>query len=563
VSRFAVDLPNLRSGLLLYTGNSFVLSPDGARLAYVGSTASGGTRLWVRDRDDLTPRALDGTDGADGPFFSPDGRWIGYFAGGKLFKVAVRGGAPVALADSAVETLAAGAWLPDDRIVFFTPAFAMLAVSAGGGTVEVLMPGDVRRGLGFPMALPRTDAVLFTQCNNNCARMTVLALNLRTHATDTLLQNTTRAWYLPTGHLVSVRQDGSVFGVRFDPATLRIEGPPVPLLTGVQLNLRVTPEFSIAADGTLLYLAADTSGANVTAVRVDRQGRATVLDPAWRANITSLGLSPDGRRLAVSIAAGERSDLWVKQLDAGPLTRLTFDGTLNYRPAWRPDGRSLDFTSDRDGLSRLYNVRADGSGKPERVLPGDSTEIDESLWSSDGRWLVYRTGVSDGQRDIWARRLGGDTARVTVSASGFDEYMPALSPDGRWVAYVSVESGKAEVYVRPFPRTDQARWQLSTQGGSHPLWSHSGRELFYVAPGDSLMAVEIAPGAEFRPGTRRALFSTRVVVVQPYHQTAAVTPDDRGFIMLRAAGSAESRVAPTVVLNWFEELRAKMRGKGG
>ena len=562
VSRFVVEVPDLRSGLLDYTGNSFAVSPDGARFAYVGSLPSGGTRLWVRDRDDLSPRSLDGTDGADGPFFSPDGRWIGYFAGGKLFKVAVRGGTPIALADSAQEEPPGGAWLLDDRIVFTTPSFAVLAVPAAGGTAEVLVPADPRRGLVFPMALPRTDAVLLTECTNNCARMTVLALDLRTHAIDTLLQSTARAWYLPTGHLVSIRQDGSVVGVRFDPASLRIEGAPVPLLTGVQLDLGVTPEFSVADDGTLLYLPADPSGGNVTAVRVDRQGTPVVLDSAWRANISSLGLSPDGRRLAVSILSGTRTDLWVKQLDAGPLTRLTFDGALNYRPAWRPDGRSLDFTSDPDGPSHLYNVRADGSGKPERILPGDSMQIDESLWSSDGRWLVYRSGVSDGQRDIWARRLNGDTARVTVSAGSFDEYMPALSPDGRWVAYVSVESGQEEVYVRPFPATDQARWQLSSLGGSQPLWSHSGRELFYVTPADSLVAVEIAPGAEFRPGARKTLFSTRKLVIQPLHQGYAVTPDDRGFIMFQAAGVAESRLTLTVVLNWFEEVRAKMGGKG-
>jgi serine/threonine-protein kinase len=563
VSRFVVDVPELRRGSLTYGGNSFVLSPDGTRFAYVGSTASGGTRLWVRDRDDLTPRALDGTDGADGPFFSPDGRWIGYFAGGKLFKVAVRGGAPIALADSAQQEPPGGAWLLDDRIVFITRSFAVLAVPAGGGTAEVLVPADPRRGLTFPMALPRGGAVLITECTNNCARMTVLALDLRTHAIDTLLQNTARAWYLPTGHLVSVRQDGSVVGVRFDLASRRIESAPVPLLTGVQLDLGVTPEFSVADDGTLLYLPIDPSGGNVTPVRVDRQGGVTVLDPAWQANISSLGLSPDGRRLAVSILSGVRTDLWVKQLVAGPLTRLTFDGALNYRPAWRPDGRSLDFTSDPDGLSHLYNVRADGSGKPQRILPGDSVQIDESLWSSDGRWLVYRSGVSDGQRDIWTRQLGGDTARVTVSAGNFDEYMPALSPDGRWVAYVSVESGHEEVYVRPFPDAERARWQLSTLGGSQPLWSHSGRELFYVTPSDSLVAVEILPGAEFRTGGPKTLFSTRKLVIQPLHQGYAVTPDDRGFIMLQAAGSTESPVAPTVVLNWFEELRAKMGGRGG
>ena len=562
VSRFQISLPNLRAGQLRYTGNPFVLSSDGRHLAYVGSSATGGPQLWVRDRGDLTPRPLAGTDGADGPFFSPDGRWIGYSSQGRLYKVPTTGGAPIALADSATITLPGGAWLPTGQILFVGTGFGLMRVAASGGPAELLLPGTAN-GNFFPTPLPRPDALLLTQCTNNCARMTLVAVNLKTHALDTLSANTARAWYLPTGDLVLARQDGSLYGARFDVATLKTGGGAVPLLSGVQLEQGVVPEVSIADDGTMLYLPADPRGGDVRVVRVDRQGRPVVLDPDWRANINTLALSGDGRRLAVSIAAEGRTDLWVKQLDAGPLTRLTFSGTLNYRAAWEPGGRSLTYTSDQDAQSHLYRIRADGSGKPERIMPEDTAQIDESLWSPDGRWLVYRAGVVDGTRSIFARRLGADTARLTIAARAFDEYMPTLSPDGRWIAYVSVESGHEEVYVRPFPDVGRARWQVSTAGGAQPLWAHSGRELFYVAATDTLVAVDVTGAPDFAAGTRRALFSTRSFLIQPFHQGLAVTPDDRAFIMLQRAVATGSQAADlTVILNWFSEVRTKLAGVG-
>jgi Tol biopolymer transport system component len=567
VARYGVAVPNLRSGAQVYGGTAIVLAPDGSRIVYVANAVSGGTELWVRDRGDLTPHRLDGTAGADGPFFSPDGEWIGYFAAGRLYKIPAAGGTPIALADSAAQSLPGGAWLSDDHIVFTSPSFALFEVPASGGRVEsVEPPPAVLSGApAFPEPLPRPDRVLMTECSNNCAQMTVIALDLRTHRRQVLLPSTARAWYVPSGILVGVRQDGSVVGARFDVGRMRLVGSPVPLLSGVQLEMGIIPEFSVARDGTMLYLPANPTGAEGTVVRVDRAGRATVLDPDWHANISSVALSPDGRRLAVSIQFGGRSDLWVKQLDAGPLTRLTFTGTLNYRAAWRPDGRSLAFTTDRDsGLSHLYSVRADGSGRPERLLPGDSNQVDESEWSHDGRWLLYRVGTSDNTRDIYARAVGGtDTARVTVSAAKFDEYEPALSPDGRWVAYTSVESGHEEVYVRPFPETDRARWQVSTAGGSQPVWSHAGRELFYLSPSDSLMAVPVPAGPDFHPGSPAALFSTRSFLIAPFHQNYQVTPDDRSFIMLRPLAPDQAQAANlTVVLNWLSEVETRMSGSG-
>jgi eukaryotic-like serine/threonine-protein kinase len=275
VARFELSLPNLRAGQLRYTGNAFVLSPDGSRLAYVGTGAS---QLWVRDRENLVPRALAGTDGADGPFFSPDGQWIGYFSRGRLYKVSASGGTPIALADSASITVPGGAWLPNGQILFVGSGFSLMRVPASGGATELVLRGDPSSNF-FPTALPRADALLVTECTNNCAQMTLVAVDLKTHARDTLFANTARAWYLPTGNLVFVRQDGSVYGARLDVATLKTDGGAVPLLSGVQLEQGVVPRLAIAADGTMLYLPADAGGGDVKVVRVDRQGRPT--EPVW------------------------------------------------------------------------------------------------------------------------------------------------------------------------------------------------------------------------------------------------------------------------------------------
>jgi hypothetical protein len=220
----------------------------------------------------------------------------------------------------------------------------------------------------------------------------------------------------------------------------------------------------------------------------------------------------------------------------------------------------LSFTSNREGrLSHLYDIRADGSSKPERIFPGDTTQVDEAEWSRSGRWVIYRAGVSAGYRDIYARGLGGDTARITVAAGPSDEYMPALSPDEHWIAYVSEESGQEEVYVRPFPGTDRARWQLSAGGGVAPAWAHSGRELFYVNRADSLIAVQVSGTPDFRTGARRALFSTAPYVILPFHRSYEVAPDDRSFLLPQRSGATGAEANRlTVVLNWLEEARAKM-----
>ncbi|HET9603818.1 MAG TPA: hypothetical protein VFO96_05970, partial [Gemmatimonadales bacterium] len=555
---YEVSTPGLKISSGYDAGTAFAISPDGARIVYVAGTGDGGSILMLRDQNDATPHAIRGSDGAQSPSFSPDGRWVLFLARNRLFKIPAEGGAPVELATVRSVFAPYGSWLSDDRIIFNTDPVRLGAVAASGGAVDTIGQMDSLGYAALPSGVPGTDVIIVTRCTNNCSRTDVLAFDLRHHTRRMLFPNTTRAWPLPGNMLVAVRADGTVIGATWDPDRLQLTSEPVTLLSAVALNLGAIPLMSVSNNGALLYMPPNGGMSNaVTAVRVDRTGHATVLDPDWHGNLQYPTLSPDGRNLAVGVSTPGRTDIWVKHLDAGPLTRLTFDGTLNYRAAWLPDGRSLSFSSDRDGLTHVFKVRADGSSKPERVLPGDTTQIDESLWSADGRWMIYRSGVVDATRDLYARATTGDTARHTLAAGTYDEYAPALSPDGRWLAYVSAESGREQVFVRPFPDAGRARWSVSTGGGFSPVWSHSGQELFYISSADSMMAVTIPKnsGPEFTPGPAHALFSTRSMQVDPYHPGYAVTPDDRSFIMLSRDSSAATPGHLTIVLNWLSEAR--------
>jgi eukaryotic-like serine/threonine-protein kinase len=560
VDRFSLDIPDLRVNFTGFYGISLAIAPDGSRMAFVTRSGETVTRLAVRDRGDLEARLLQGTEGGDAPFFSPDGRWLGFFAGARLYKVAVAGGTPVLLADKAQFALPSAVWLPDGRIVYAGPDFKMMAVDADGGNPVVLVPAPKTGGLGYPVALVN-GALLVTRCGNTCAGPTIVAIDVKTQAEDTILVGATKAALLPDGTLIAVRSDGTMVAAPFDARRRRLTRPPTPVLSGIQVEIGVIPEFAVADDGTLVYLPSNAFAGVSTVAEVDRAGHARVLDPGWKGRFISANPSPDGQRIAVSTLEGAGSTLWVKQLDTGPLTRLTFTtGVTNYRGAWFPDGRTLSYSSDVKGSTHLYRIRADGSDKPERLFPADSAQIDEASWSSDGRWLAYRTGTVPGLRDVYLRRAAGDGPPIPVAAGQADEYMPAMSPDGRWVAYVSIESGREEVYVRPVPDVDRARWQVSSAGGTSPVWGSSSRELYYVTRGDTMVAATVGGTTEFQITAREPLFGTASFTFTPWHQGFGVRPGGRSFVMLRrtdeSAGPEARRLA--VVLNWFTDVRARL-----
>ena len=285
-------------------------------------------------------------------------------------------------------------------------------------------------------------------------------------------------------------------------------------------------------------------------------GRETRVDPSWTGRLSTPALSPDGSRIAIALYQGGRQELWVKHLASGAFTRLAGMGNYNYRPAWTPDGKHVAFTSDQDGPMTTYIVPADGSTPPRRLLPSQPT-VDEVEFSRDGQWIVFRAG-SGGGRDLRALRTDGDTTSIAIATSRFEEFSPALSPDGKWIAYATDETGRTEVFVRPFPDAGSARYPVSSAGGSEPLWSNSGRELFFRDGADNLVAVSVAPGERFSAGPARVLFSAKPYLTDFRHRMYAVSPDDQSFLFVkRGEDAALNHVL--VTLNWFEELKAKVK----
>jgi len=547
VSRFVIELPDLDPT----AGVHFAISPDGEYIAFQRASSD----LWLRERDRLDAAPVPGGENGNGPFFSPDGRMLGFGTGhpGDLRVTPVDGGTTTTLVRDSAHAVG-GSWSDDGWIYFVGGASqALLRVRPGGGAPQlVARPDSARDELYYnkPWALPGGRAVLLT-IQRRRGESDVAVVDVASGKV-TILAPGVLAMYAPIGYLIVLRSDGSLQAARFDPRKLRLTGRLSTVLDDVwsasPWSGSAVP--GLSTTGTLIY---QRFPSDRQVVRVGRDGTEQVVDPGWSGLFDLLSLSPDGSRLAVTVDREGRSEVWVRSLATGTFTRLAYQGILNYRASWTPDGRSLLFISARSGHSALYRQPADGSAAATLVRD-DPRAVDEAELSADGRWLIYRTG-SGGARDIYAVRTEGDSTPVTIAASAFEEYAPALSPDGRWVAYVSNESNPPQVYVRPFPNAAAARWQVSRAGGMEPVWSHSGRELFYRNAAGDLVAATIAPGPSFRIVSERALFSVRAYMVDPLDHAYAVSPDDRSFLFIRIPPSTSSPLV--VVLNWFQELKAK------
>jgi hypothetical protein len=412
-------------------------------------------------------------------------------------------------------------------------------------------------GLGIPRALPGGRGVLFTACSASCVSITVHVLDLRSGRQRLLLDEVVTAWYLPTGQLFYVRRDGTGLVAPFDLGGLAITGPAVPVLDGVLVS-NGAAFLTVSETGTLVYLQGSATQAESDALRVTREGLATPVDSSWHGAFNSLALSPDGRRLAIGVGlASGTIGIWIKQFDRGPFTRLTFSGE-DRRPLWSPDGRIVGFIRDSLNSSSLFERRADGS-TPDRLIARLDRQIQEATWSPDGRWLVLRTDNGGrGAGDLVGVRTSGDSTPVELVASQFSELHPAVSPDGHWLAYTSLESGMSEVYVRPFPATNSGRWQVSNGGGSQPRWSPDGRELFYIDNSNRLIAAQVRLGATFDVGDLKPLFDASAYTIDPFHTSYDVLPGGRGFVFLRLRQTGRG-AGPMIVEaeNWFADVRAR------
>ena len=538
-------------------GNSaFNLSPDGSMLVYRGVPEGGGGQLLlVRRWEDVEPSPIRGTEGGAQPVVSPDGQEVAFAQGGEVKVVSLQGGP--------VRTLTTGArpqW-GTDGYIYARSGNGIVRVPATGGPPEPVterLGGEV---LTVTDLLPGGDGALFTVRLLGGA-WEVRALRLETGEMRALASGFL-ARYAESGHLLYSTPDGTLMAARFDPDAMELLGPSVALLDGVRA-------FSISDTGKLFYSRAGSGTSEF--VWVTRSGEATPVDAGWSFNegpgMRGFSLSPDGTQLALKEQAEAGMDIWVKQLPDGPLSRLTFDEGRDVRPRWAPNGESVTFLSERSGNMDLWSQRADGTGEPELLFDGGSVLNDgQGFWSPDGEWLVLRTGGFVGVvggRNILALRPGVDSEPLSLLTEEYDEQAPALSPDGRWLAYVSTETGSREVFVRPFPDVDSGKTQVSTDGGIIPVWAHSGRELFYVDGSRAFVATQVETDPIFQVGAKKVLF-----ILPPEYRTDDIshifniTSDDQQFLMTRtylgdAQEGADSRSPFVLVQNFFEELKARV-----
>ena len=561
VSRFGLALPPMQ-GLASPGGTRLAWAPDGRSFIYVGP-GSTGTQLWRRPLDALDAVPIQGTDGATSPFLSPDGGRIGFL---NLNPFAIRvmpatGASPVLLVKDSVS--GGGAVWGDDGFIYFDGANALSRIRPDGTGREVVYALDSLRneiGVAWPEVLPGGAGVLFRvrHTGDEVGDFRIMAVDLRRRLAKFVVQASV-ARYARTGHLLYVTADGTLMAARFDVDRLELTGPPVLLWRGLGLGAFGVADLALAPTGSLAY-STDYNTTIAEPTWVTRDGTATPVDASWPDGLVfSVALSPDGSQVAAEFQNRQSNrnnpDIWVKRLDGGPLSRLTFEGTYNQRPAWSHDGRDVLFISERGGPPALYRQRADGSA-PAQLVVAPSLPVGQGLESNDGRWLVLRTSACC---DILAMRPGVDSAPQPLLASAFSERSPALSADGRWLAYTSDEAGRFEVFVRPFPDAQSGKWQVSTAGGSSPRWSRNGDELFYLDAANDMQAVRVATRPSFGILTKQRLFSATSYFVSPGAQAYDVSPDGRRFLMLRV-GSAKGAASTSLVLveNFLAELQQRV-----
>ena len=538
--------------------NSFNLSPDGSVLIYRGPSEQAPFQLWMRRWDDLDATPVRGTDGGGQPAVSHDSRQLAFLQGGEIKVLSFEGGP--------IETLGQGVaprWGADGSLYFRGPDGTVRVPATGGAPEPVtrLAEGEESHFIGD--VLPGGEGALM-RVGFADGETEIRALRFETGETTTL---TSGAWprYAASGHLVfltTLSGGGTLMAAPFDPETMALTGPAVSVLDDVI-------QYALSETGDIVYLTVGGDpGVDTELVWVTRSGDATPIDRDWRfdrGDNTYYGwrLSPDGARVAFGARTDGNDDIWIKELPTGLSRRLTFDEGVQLAPWWSPDGRSVFYLSGPTPARHVWSRNADGTGQPGPLL--EEGTYSRGLWSRDAEWLVLRTmsvGQTPGPRDVVALRPATDSTPIPLLTSAeYGEQMPALSPDGRWLAYASDETGSFQVTVRPFPDVDAGRWQISTGSGIAPMWAHSGQELFYIA-GRVMVAATIDTEAGFQVVGQEELFTIPPeFFTGPYQNFYDIAPDDQRFLMgRRYAGEGDDGGTPSFVLvqNFFEELKARV-----
>jgi serine/threonine-protein kinase len=561
VTRLSVKLPE-GQGLAAVPGNRLALNADGSRLLYHGHALEE-EQVWLRPLDRLEATPVPGTTAAGLFFPSPEGARIGMRSSGGLYIVPLDSGPPIKL--DVLVGYDGGTWSEDGYLYLdgitggltsqmrSGGTVGLVRVSASGGELEVVTRVDTAGGEVdhiWPEALPGGRGVVFTVARGRDPANYDVALVAPNTEGHHILRRGVTARYAATGHLLVVMADGTVLGAPFDLRRMELTDEPVSLFDGIGVRRIGGVDLTLSANGTLAYVTGTSEPQTESLVWMTVAGNVIPVDTGWTGDFRMVALSPDGHRLAVTIIQDDEEHIWIKHLPKGPLTRLTVEGSVNWSPFWTPDGRSVTFVSDRAGSRDLYQKRVDGTSPAELLLDLERP-IDAGFWSPDGQWLVYLVD----RLDIAARSVSGDS--VSIAPTPFQKFGPVLSPDGRFLAYMSDETGELNVYVQPFPDLAAGRWPVSAERGQEPRWSADGTMLFFRSGGRMRAAtVPLAgsPGAGaanelFVRGPDEFRWTTARLESGPY--TSDVHPDGR-FLVIRDSIPTGDLI---IVENFFEELR--------
>jgi Tol biopolymer transport system component len=550
------------------------VSPDGKNLGAIISSDKGSV-IWLRALDRLNAQTVNGSEGAAFPFWSPDSRFLAFFAEGKLKKLDVSGAPPQTLCDAAQSD--GGTWNRDGVIVF-APTFQapLFRVSASGGIPAQLTHLDTSRqeiAHRHPYFLPDGQHFLFTVVSAEPENSGVYVGSLDSKERKRILSSGLKAAFAPPNHILFVQHEASAFQAstvgaagaggtlmaqQFDPNRFEIIGEPLPIAEVGGNFGNSNAGFAVSEGGVLVYRVVDPDRVMQWYDRTGKQLGAA--DPApWE----SPSISPDLQRLAVLKRDGAVGDLWVLDQARGTATRLTFDPAFDDAPMWSPDGTRIVFSSNRSGRGDLYQKNSAGAGQDEILLKSDHQKIPDD-WSADGRFVLYRDLDAKTGWDLWALSLGGDGKTQPLLTASFAERQGRFSADGRWIAYMSDESGSNQVYVQSFPPSGM-KWQISTRGGVQPRWRRDGKELFFMGgavggggvPLDVMaVAVDTSNTAVFKAGVPQRLFTVAPQSVTDVRNSWDVTPDGQRFLVVSSA-TATGVPPVTVVVNWFQRLNTR------
>jgi serine/threonine-protein kinase len=543
------------------TNRDIAVTPAGTAVVYFAGQGTD-RQMYVRPFDAIDGTPLRQADRFFEPLVSPDGRWVAFIDETDLMlrKVPLAGGPPVAITRLGREMLGA-TWGADDTIVFAVneTGSGLRRVPAAGGTPTTLTTprqdeGEVMHA--WPIFLPGGRTVLYTVRSGPLANeFRIDAVDVATGAHRVVLRNATNAHYSPSGHLVFAIEN-SLRAVRFDPGRLEVIGDPIPVVDNVLTKASGGASFDLAADGTLVYV----SGSNYIPRRlvwVDRTGRREVVAAPLRGYIVAR-LSPDGTRAALDVR-DQQSDIWIWDFAREALTRFTSDPAVDSNPVWMPDGRTIVYTSARTGRQLIFSQDADGVGPVTQLTTGPNQQISRSV-SRDGSRLIFDEYGTNRSEDLMALDMSPPRRVVPLLQTPANERNGEISPDGRWIAYSSAESGRHEIYVRPYPNLEDRRWQISVDGGVQPVFSRRGDELFFLGREGRMMVSQIRTSGEFSASAPRAILEPQHYALESAvnaiitARTYDISPDGQRFLMIESA-EAPVNAGIVVVLNWSEELK--------